>query len=110
MKRLLAAAMTAAIMVTLPSYADCRTSLPFGTLSVGSVGTYCYRSPCAWRAIVGSSSAERPLWTNSVLPSFAASPADARRISTAWDKFDCLLVDGRFDGVTLTLAKILGSC
>lgn len=33
-----------------------------------------------------------------------------QRVRDAWNAFGCIVVDGRFDGATLTIDRIVGDC
>lgn len=84
------------------------------TLAIGATGIFCYRAPCPWRGITAGEpepgSSWRPLWQGTSLPPLEASPENALALARAWEDFDCLLIEGMFDGTTLTVDRIAGPC
>lgn len=85
-----------------------------GRLAIGRTSVNCVKAPCPWRGIVNLGNSSRnsldPLWTGNDLPVLNASDGDAHRIRAAWEKLECLVVDGTFDGQTLMVNRILGGC
>jgi hypothetical protein len=39
-----------------------------------------------------------------------ADAGDRQVIAAAWKKLDCVLVEGAFNGTTLTVQQVLGAC
>lgn len=84
----------------------------FATLRVGLTGIVCYTEPCPWNGIVKAGEPIRPagvIWSGDTPPPMIASEADERRIRAAY-RHGCTLINGRFVGGVLEVAKILGSC
>jgi hypothetical protein len=84
------------------------------TLRVGSTGILCYMEPCPWRGIVDvgrpHAGLNRPLWWGNELPPMEGPAADKDRIVEAWDAYECVLVEGDFDGRVLRVNRLLESC
>jgi hypothetical protein len=90
---------------------------PDGTvlLRVGHPGIHCYKEPCPWRGIAlvdgeSGSASMRPLWSGSAPPKMDAASDDEQFVVEAWREFGCVLVEGGFDGTTLTVDRIVGDC
>lgn len=102
----------ATLFLIMPSQADGPAALPPGTLAVGKTGIYCITTPCPSRGIADSDH-QAPadlLWSGDTLPAITATAEDAQRLTAAWNAFECLLVDGRFDGATLIVDHVVGAC
>ncbi|MHA6732117.1 hypothetical protein [Devosia sp. A369] len=106
--------LAAVLLLCVPGHAAGDGAIRHGMLKVGSTGIDCYMPPCPWRGIVSGDAPgggfQRPLWWGEILPPLEASDNDARRIRGAWESFDCLLVEGAFDGSMLTVRRIMGAC
>lgn len=86
-----------------------------GLLAVGGTGISCYMAPCPWRGITQVESRQgpvssMPIWSENVLPALIANASERARVTAAWSNYECLVVDGGYDGTTLTIHKIIGSC
>ncbi|MDR7126352.1 hypothetical protein [Pseudotabrizicola sp. 4114] len=81
-----------------------------GLLAVGGTGIACYMAPCPWRGISQTDSRDRVIWSGNVLPVLIAGTEDRARVAAAWDRYDCLVVDGSYDGTALTIRDIIGPC
>lgn len=109
MPRLSFAILISATLLALPSQAD--SGAP-DLLAVGGTGIFCYQAPCPWRGIAepGRTERNRLLWWGDTLPEVISSTEHQQRIALAWDEFDCVLVEGQFDGIALTVNEVLGAC
>lgn len=106
MKKLFGAVMIVAAMMS----AAFGRGLEPGALAVGRTNILCVKAPCPWRGITGPGDGLDPQWSSDVLPIVVGTEKDRARITKAWDDLDCVLVDGEFDGVTLTVRAIIGGC
>jgi len=107
MKRLSSAVLFFAALLASPSEADATTS---GLLNVGSTGILCYQAPCPWRGIAQADGDGKPLWWGDELPEMVADAGDRQRIAAAWEAFECVLVEGAFNGTTLSVQQVVGNC
>lgn len=86
-----------------------------GLLTVGGTGISCYMAPCPWRGIAQVDSRQgpvssMPIWSENVLPALIAHTSERERVTEAWSSDECLVVDGAYDGTTLTIREIIGPC
>lgn len=82
-------------------------------LAVGATGIRCVKEPCPWRGITPVGKGEEtgePAWSGETLPPLDASTADARELQAAWNDQGCVVVEGDFNGETLTVARIVRDC
>ncbi len=84
------------------------------TLLVGKTNIYCVQEPCPWRGIrPADNDVAGPaglLWSEQTLPELDGSDADVNRLSAAWSDNECLVIEGRFVGLTLQVDRIVGAC
>jgi hypothetical protein len=110
MKRVSSAVLISAALLVLPPSPSQVESMPIGLFDVGATGLHCYQAPCPWRGIRLANGRGRPLWSGETLPAMNAKADDRQSIAGAWDKHDCVTVQGAFDGRTLTVRRVLGTC
>lgn len=83
-------------------------------LMVGKTNIYCVQEPCPWRGIRRAdhkvAGPQSLLWSQPDLPELEASETDANRLSAAWAGHECLVIEGRFAGLTLQVDRIVGTC
>jgi hypothetical protein len=103
------ALLVAAIAAT-PALGDAE----FRRLQVGSTGIMCVTEPCPWRGITEPPDMRpdplRPLWSGDALPPVTGSEDDRACVSEAWDEYQCIEIEGSFDGETLHVAEVIGAC
>ncbi|MGO4129059.1 hypothetical protein AB4Z01_32010 [Inquilinus sp. YAF38] len=127
MRRSLASAVAAAILVAAPPLAGAAAQeTPPGLFRVGDTGVRCLKQPCPWRGVVPVD--DESVAAGTVPPAYAgdAPPAIAARaelldqvrheIWRAWAAGGCLLVHGRFERrgaaamPVLSVDRVIGPC
>lgn len=82
---------------------------------MGNTGIMCVTTPCPWTGVFQinrDGSREFPLSGDDAPapPPLRADEADRARIAAAYSGGSCVIVEGRFDGDTLIVARVLGDC
>lgn len=82
---------------------------------MGNTGIMCVTTPCPWTGVFRinpDGSREFPLSGDDAPapPPLRASDADRARIAAAYAEGACVIVEGRFEGDAMVVARVVGDC